>query len=169
MKPLESLAAHPGNPADGYPGDTNRGVARTPRAVAHRHRGHAQQDAVISRLDALQDRGAVEATTVEVWGDQIAADDTATTAVGQRIRDRIEAFRSLAAANDRSIDPFFQTESVDAEMLDDEYTRIRFPTMTSPGMRTMTSGSSVRRLTAKRRPACSTGSQRWDPRPKSRI
>lgn len=89
-----------------------------------------QQRGVVERLERLEAADVIDDYSVDVWGRGLADPDAARTGVGQWIYDRIGEFREWADREGMSLDSFFPVEPVRSDLSDEEYTRIRFPTVT---------------------------------------
>lgn len=97
----------------------------TPRAT----RGRLED--LIERLEVLETRGRIQAFEVHVWGSRIDRTSAAArTEVGQFVTERVEAFSEWACENDRSLGSFFEEESVESTITDEEYTVTTLPTAT---------------------------------------
>lgn len=92
--------------------------------------GRGPQFAVLSELRSLEDAGWIDDLCVTVWGRRIGLSTTAArTDDGEAILDAIAAFRSWAAANDRSLEPLLATREVTSEITGESHTSLVLPTM----------------------------------------
>lgn len=89
------------------------------------------QDAVITRLEGLDEQGVIAEFTVHVWGERVAFDTaTARTNAGKEVMERVEAFRAWADQSGISVKSFFDAEKTQSTITDEEYTIITLPTIT---------------------------------------
>ena len=51
-----------------------------------------------------------------MWGDRIPDEDVSRSAIERRIHERVEAFRTWAETRDRSLEPWFTTETVHSKI-----------------------------------------------------
>ena len=87
-----------------------------------------QQEAVLSRLQHLDDEGAVT-TNVVVWGKRLRLDGAAAaTEPGQTIQQTVEQFEQWAADNDASFPSLFQRREVDP-LVGEGYTALTLPSL----------------------------------------
>lgn len=92
---------------------------------------HDRQESLVERLEALAAAGEVGDYTVRVWGSRVDLSSAAVeTGVGRFVRERVETFRSWRADNGLSTRPFFQEESVESTITDEDYTAVTLPTAT---------------------------------------
>ncbi|MFB6178824.1 MAG: HTH domain-containing protein [Halorientalis sp.] len=97
----------------------------------HAAQAHGRQDAVIERLNALEDAGVIDEYQLVVWGRQAPASPAeAHTDAGVFTLNRVAVFSEWAAANEFSVDEHFEQRSVDSSMAGESYQAVRFPVMT---------------------------------------
>jgi len=89
-----------------------------------------QQHGVVERLERLEADDVIDDYSVDVWGRGLADPEAARTGVGQWIHDRIGEFREWAEGEGMCLDSFFPVEAVRSDITGEEYTRVRFPTVT---------------------------------------
>lgn len=88
-----------------------------------------QQRAVLERLATLEEAGRISEYDVHVWGKQAPASSSEThTDAGSYALDRVSRFREWAAVNEVSMESTFELREVDAEISDDHYRTLVFPT-----------------------------------------
>lgn len=94
-------------------------------------RGATQrQEAIISRLDRMEEADVIDGYTVSVWGDEIVRDGPSSeTEMGRYVRDRLAEFQDWAAAEGVSIDRFYQTLTIDSELTGTTFERTTLPIM----------------------------------------
>lgn len=93
--------------------------------------GHAQQNAVIERLDELESAGQIDEFTVNVWGRQVSLSTAAAkTDAGQFVLNRVDQFREWARESGRSVDSFFETRRVQSSITDEQYAALVLPALT---------------------------------------
>ncbi len=87
-----------------------------------------RQEAVLDKLDRLDERGVVEEYSITVWGEQIAPDTLAAeTKTGERIVNTVAAFEEWADEHGVSVDRFFTEQSIGSSVTDERYTAISLP------------------------------------------
>jgi hypothetical protein len=90
--------------------------------------GHAQQEALIRRLEELDATDRIDEYSVTVWGRRVSLSSAAAeTDAGQFVLDRVEAFRDWARRSSRSVDSFFETHRVESSLTDEEYVALVLP------------------------------------------
>jgi hypothetical protein len=96
----------------------------SPSGATHR------QEAILDRLDRLDEQDVIEDYTVTVWGERIGPDSLAAeTDTGQRTLNSVAEFESWADANGVSVERFYPVETVDSTLAGDRYTAISLPVM----------------------------------------
>lgn len=91
---------------------------------------HERQEAVIERLDSLEQEGVIEDFSVIVWGKQISRDSAAAhTEEGVYILNRVAEFKQWALSNNVSLESFYQTTEIASEITGEEYSTIVLPIM----------------------------------------
>jgi hypothetical protein len=78
--------------------------------------GDERQEAAVQRLQELHDEDRLADLTVRMWGKKLRRSSAATyTEEGQVVVERFETFREWAAAEDRSLTPFFEERAESCE------------------------------------------------------
>lgn len=94
----------------------------TPSGAAQR------QEAVLDKLDRLDERGVIEDYTITVWGEQIDPNSLAAeTDAGKRILDTVASFEEWADEHDVSVDRFFTEQSIGSAITGERYTAMSLP------------------------------------------
>lgn len=89
-----------------------------------------RQEAVIERLQRLEEADRVDDVHVLVWGRRIDPTSTAAeTEQGQFILNRIAEFKQWALANNTTLESFYQTREQSSSVVGDDYTTIVLPKM----------------------------------------
>ena len=90
----------------------------------------SRQEAVIDRLNRLEDDDHVDDVFVKVWGKQIdPTTSAAETAQGQFILNRIAEFQQWALANNTTLDSFYQSRQQSSSITGEEHHTIVLPKM----------------------------------------
>lgn len=84
---------------------------------------HGRQQALIERLERLQQDGHVESMNCTVWGDQIYPETAHRVTEGRKALEDINRLQEWAASHDVSLTPFFE-ERVVRSMCEESYTVI---------------------------------------------
>lgn len=88
------------------------------------------RDRTIERVRALARNEAIAEYEIDIWGREIERSDRIRgTRTGRRIHDRLEQFEQWAERTDRSLEPFFRTKTVEAEIVDRQYRASRLPAL----------------------------------------
>lgn len=83
------------------------------------------QDRLVSALETLTERDALDDIDLLVWGTSICTGSPLTeVGNGQRILDALGEFYTLAADSSLSISPFFNVSTVTTEFSEDTFNRI---------------------------------------------
>ncbi len=85
-----------------------------------------RRDELLSRLNACVERGTVEELTVSIWPRAVSL--TCSLPVESPV-ERVREFEQWAADNDVSLEPAFETRTVQSAILDCEECVLRLPTM----------------------------------------
>jgi hypothetical protein len=89
-----------------------------------------RQEAVIDRLERLDDDDEIEGFNVVVWGKQIAPESAAAgTEEGTYILNRVAEFKQWALSNNVSLESFYQTTEVESEVTEEAYDAMVLPVM----------------------------------------
>jgi len=90
---------------------------------------HERQEAVIDRLETLDQEGKIEDFSVIVWGKQVSRESVAAhTEEGKYILNRVAEFKQWALSNNVSLSSFYQTTEIQSE-LTDNYSAMVLPVM----------------------------------------
>ncbi|KOX91903.1 hypothetical protein AMS69_15235 [Haloarcula rubripromontorii] len=91
---------------------------------------HERQEAVIDRLQTLDENDHIDGFNVIVWGKQIAPQSAAArTAEGKYILNRVAEFKQWALSHNVSLDSFYQDTTVDSEAAESAYDAMALPVM----------------------------------------
>lgn len=91
---------------------------------------HERQEAVVDRLERLDEEDQITDFSVIVWGKQISPQSTAArTEEGRYVLNRVAEFKQWALSNNVSFDSFSQRTEVDSEVTDTAYDAIVLPVM----------------------------------------
>lgn len=89
-----------------------------------------RQARALERLRALEEAGAIDEFSVEVWGDRVGLDTVdAETDHAAAVVETVESFRQWADRNDLSVGTFFETRRVEDRITGDSYTALELPSM----------------------------------------
>ncbi|MEF8785320.1 MAG: HTH domain-containing protein [Haloarculaceae archaeon] len=87
-----------------------------------------QQEAILSRLDRLDERGVVDDYTVTIWGERIVPESLAAqTDTGREMRETVEQFRTWADERGVSLDRFFTDQTIHSAITGDRYSATALP------------------------------------------
>src|SRR6056297_1040755 len=90
----------------------------------------ARQEAVLERLQRLEDEGHIDDFYVKVWGRQIdPTTRAADTDQGQFILNRIAEFKQWALAENTTLESFYQTHEQSSSITGEDHTNIVLPKM----------------------------------------
>ena len=90
---------------------------------------HERQEAVIERLETLDQHDDIADFSVIVWGKQVARESAAAhTEEGKYILNRVAEFKQWALSNNVSLESFYQTTEIESELTDD-YSAMVLPVM----------------------------------------
>lgn len=84
------------------------------------------QEAIVDRLNGLDDRDRIREFDLTIWGDRICLDVTPRTPTERSIRDKIDRFRQWERRYDVSLEPAFEEREVEP-LVGDPYTVFRTP------------------------------------------
>jgi len=88
----------------------------------------ARQEAVLERLQRLEDEGHIDDFYVKVWGKQIdPTTRAAETDQGQFILNRIAEFKQWALAENTTLESFYQTHEQSSSITGEDHTKIVLP------------------------------------------
>lgn len=87
----------------------------------------SQLPAVLDRLERLEERGAIDAFDLEVWGHELDRSVAVRTERGRELFDQLQAFADWAERTGRSLDSVFETRRIDCEITGEAYTGIVLP------------------------------------------
>ncbi len=91
---------------------------------------HERQEAVIDRLQTLDENDHIDGFNVIVWGKQIAPQSAAArTEEGTYILNRVAEFKQWALTNNVSLESFYQDTTVDSEVAESAYDTMALPVM----------------------------------------
>jgi len=91
---------------------------------------HERQDAVIERLETLDQNDEIEGFSVIVWGKQVSRESAAAhTEEGEYILNRVAEFKQWALSNNVSLESFYQTHVVENDATDEAYDAMVLPVM----------------------------------------
>lgn len=89
-----------------------------------------RQEAVLNRLERLEDEGLIDDYNVRVWGKQIdPTTKAADTEQGRFILNRIAEFQQWSLANNATLESFYQTREQSSSITGEEHTTIVLPKM----------------------------------------
>lgn len=87
-------------------------------------------DDAVEGLGRAVDAGALHEYDVFVTGETFTPGSAAaSTPVGRDMASRLADIRDWATQTDASVAPYFEHEEVDCRFTDEQYTRVRFPTL----------------------------------------
>ena len=90
----------------------------------------ARQEAVLERLQRLEDEGHIDDVYVKVWGKRIDPTTAAAdTDQGQFILNRIAEFKQWALAENTTLESFYQTHEQSSSITGQDHTTIVLPKM----------------------------------------
>ena len=90
---------------------------------------HSRQAAILDQVERLDQRDAIDASRVTVWGDSICVSECCSkNATVRSIRDRIDAFREWAQEK-REVSMRFDRREVDCSVTGERFEVIDLPTM----------------------------------------
>lgn len=89
---------------------------------------HRRQERVFERLDSLDETDRISGFSVTVWGRRIEA-GASHTEQGRTIRTRLDEFEQWARQADVSLRSFYQSRTVESEMLGETVSAITLPVM----------------------------------------
>jgi len=90
----------------------------------------SRQEAVLERLQRLEDEGHIEDFYVKVWGRRIdPTTRAADTEQGQFILNRIAEFQQWALAENTTLESFYQTHEQSSSITGEDHTSIVLPKM----------------------------------------
>ncbi|NLV11973.1 HTH domain-containing protein [Haloarcula argentinensis] len=91
---------------------------------------HDRQEAVIDRLQTLDENDHIDGFNVIVWGKRIAPQSAAArTEEGKYILNRVAEFKQWALSNNVSLESFYQDTTVDSEVAASAYDAMALPVM----------------------------------------
>ncbi|MFB6224490.1 MAG: HTH domain-containing protein [Haloarcula sp.] len=88
-----------------------------------------EQNHTVDQLQALADQDRLSDLSIYVWGDRIAPETARKTEEGQRLLDRIAAFKHWERETDASLDGFRWQHDVTNLATDESFSVIALPTM----------------------------------------
>jgi hypothetical protein len=92
---------------------------------------HEQQNAVVDRLQSLDDEDVVSDVDIVVWGRQAPASPAqARTDAGEFALNRVAVFTTWAERNGCSLEGHFEYRTIESEFRRESYRAVRFPVMT---------------------------------------
>lgn len=101
------------------------------RSLAPPGGGHDEQVAVLERLDALEDRGPVDAWNVTIWGERLCECEVCTsTAAGRAVTERLRSFGEWAERVDGEVALPFERREVTSEFAGTEIEALVPPRLT---------------------------------------
>ena len=84
-----------------------------------------EQDAIVERLQDLEQRGVVDDVDLTVWGNAVCLDGaTAQVGTGSQVAERIREFYRWCEDEHASLEPYFTTSVVDSETYGDTFRRV---------------------------------------------
>jgi len=90
---------------------------------------HERQEAVIERLERLDQNDDIDGFSVIVWGKQVSRESAAAhTEEGTYILNRVAEFKQWALSNNVSLESFYQTTEIESELTED-YSAMVLPVM----------------------------------------
>lgn len=96
----------------------------TPSGAAQR------QEAILDRLERLDERGVIDGYTVTVWGEQVVPGSLAArTDAGKEIVATVDSFEEWASAMGVSVDRFFEEQSVESAVTGERYAATSLPVL----------------------------------------
>ncbi|WP_324760517.1 HTH domain-containing protein [Haloarcula sp. GH36] len=87
------------------------------------HGAHERQQAIVERLEQLQEDDCIESVTCTVWGDRICPETAPRLTDGRSVLQNIARLRTWAQTHDASLEPFFAERTVQSAC-EDTYTVI---------------------------------------------
>ena len=107
--------------------DTRRSIELFVRSLAP-NGATQQQEAILSRLDQLDERGVVDNYTVTIWDERIVPESLAAqSGTGREIGETVDQFQAWADERDVSLDRFFIDQTIHSAITGDRYSAIALP------------------------------------------